>query len=114
MVERSQLLELTWDDFGGSFKYIIIDGRKIELCRILQRYLSQLYKEQKQNRVKKPYVLQLYYNSKRLCCQHNLRSFGLILSTRKNKNTPLPRWRQREYLIIYSISFCLATRLFPQ
>lgn len=61
-LERSQLLELTWDDFGGSFKYIIVDGRKIELCRILQKYLSQLYKEQKQNRVKKPYVLQLYYN----------------------------------------------------
>ncbi len=61
-LERSQLLELTWDNFDKDFKYIIVDGRKIELCLILQRYLSQLYKEHKQNRVKMPYVLQLYYN----------------------------------------------------
>lgn len=63
-LERSQLLKLTWDNFGSSFKYIIIDGRKIELCLILQRYLTQLYKDQKQNGVRSPYILQLYYNKR--------------------------------------------------
>lgn len=61
-LERSQLLELTWDNFCSGFKYIIVDGRKIELCLILQRYLTQLYKEHQQNRVKSAYILQLYYN----------------------------------------------------
>lgn len=63
-LERSQLLELTWDDFGKGFKYIIIGGRKIELCPILEVYLSQLYKETKQTKAKSPYVFLIYYNKK--------------------------------------------------
>lgn len=61
-LERSQLLELTWNNFDSNFKHIIVDGRKIELCLILQRYLARLYKEKRQNRVKIPHVLQIYYN----------------------------------------------------
>ena len=38
-LERSQLLGLTWDNFRNGFKYIIVEGRKIELCFILQKYL---------------------------------------------------------------------------
>ncbi len=63
-LERSQLLELTWDNFDENFRHIIVGGRKIELCVLLQKSLSQLYDEKKQQRVKSPYILQLYYNKR--------------------------------------------------
>lgn len=63
-LERSQLLELTWDNFDKSFRYIVVQERKIELCDSLQKYLTELYKEKKQNRVKTPQVFQLHYNKK--------------------------------------------------
>lgn len=63
-LERSQLLELTWDNFDKSFKHIVLDSRKVELCELLQKYLIQLYKEKKENRVKSSYIFQIYYNKK--------------------------------------------------
>lgn len=63
-LERSQLLNLTWDDFDRNFKHILIDGRKIELCFLLQKYLMQLHKEKSNKKLKCPNVFQLYYNKK--------------------------------------------------
>ena len=63
-LERSQLLKLNWDNFDDNFKYIIIDGRKIELCYVLRKYITQLSKERKNKQIKSPNVFQLYYNKK--------------------------------------------------
>lgn len=63
-LERSQLLELTWDNFDKSFKYIVLYNRKIELCVILQKYLIQMYKEKIENKVKSAYIFQIYYKKK--------------------------------------------------
>ncbi len=63
-LERSQLLKLKWDNFDKNFKHILIDGRKIELCFILQKYLMQLHKEKNIKKLKCPNVFQLYYNKK--------------------------------------------------
>lgn len=61
-LERSQLLELTWDNFDKGFKHIIIEKRKIELCNLLQKYLIQLYTDKKRNKIKTPQIFQLHYN----------------------------------------------------
>lgn len=63
-LERSQLLELVWDSFDKKLRYIIIDGRKIEMCGLLQKYLSLLFEESKAKKKKLPYVLQTYSGKK--------------------------------------------------
>lgn len=60
-LERSQLLELTWDSFDKNYNYIMLDGRKIELPALLQKYLSKLYIESKEKKIKPSYVFQTLY-----------------------------------------------------
>lgn len=61
-LERSQLLELNWDVFDKSFKYISLEGRKIELCPILQEYLIKLNKEGKRAKIKSQKLFQVFYD----------------------------------------------------
>lgn len=63
-LERSQLMELKWTDFDKNLKHIVIDGRKIEICKLLQKYLSLLFEESKAKKIKLPYVLVTYYKKK--------------------------------------------------
>ena len=63
-LERSQLLRLKWDDFSKEYKYIDVNGRKIELCPHLQRYLKMLYGKLSKEKIKSPYIFQTYYNKK--------------------------------------------------
>lgn len=63
-MERSQLIELEWDSFDKNLKRITIDCRKIELCKLLQEYLSLLREEFKVRKIKSPYVLVAYYQKK--------------------------------------------------
>lgn len=63
-LERSQLIELRWDSFDKNMKHIIIDGRKIEMCKLLQDYLLRLLNESKDKKIKSPYVLVTYYKRK--------------------------------------------------
>lgn len=63
-LERSQLRELKWDAFDKNLKHLIIDGRKIEICKVLQDYLHRLLNESKEKKIKSPYVLLTYYNKK--------------------------------------------------
>ena len=61
-LERSQLLELNWDVFDKSFNYISLEGRKIELCPILQEYLIKLNKEAKRAKIKSQKIFQVFYD----------------------------------------------------
>lgn len=63
-LERSQLLELSWDSFDKEYQYISIEGRKIELCPILQKYLIKLNKEAKIAKIKSPKIFQVFYEGK--------------------------------------------------
>lgn len=63
-LERSQLIELKWESFDKNLKHIKIDGRKIELCKLLQEYLSLLRKESETKKIKSSYVLVVYYKKK--------------------------------------------------
>lgn len=63
-LERSQLLELCWDSFDKEYQYISLDGRKIELCPILQEYLIKLNKEAKIEKIKSPKIFQVFYGGK--------------------------------------------------
>lgn len=63
-LERSQLLDLMWDSFDKKLRYIIIDGRKIEMCGLLQKYLLNLSEERNEKKIKSPYVLQTYDGKK--------------------------------------------------
>lgn len=51
-LERSQLLNLQWDNFGEGYRYIRIDDRRIELPKILQECLAVLNADLKKARVK--------------------------------------------------------------
>lgn len=61
-LERSQLLKLRWEDFEKEFQIIIIENRKIQLYPLIQKYLQNLYDENK--KTKSPFVLQVKYNGK--------------------------------------------------
>lgn len=63
-LERSQLIELKWGSFDKNLKHLTVDGRKIELCKLLQEYLSLLREEFKVRKIKAPYVLVAYYKKK--------------------------------------------------
>lgn len=63
-LERSQLRELKWDSFDKNLKHIIIDERKIEVCKLLQDYLFRLSDESKEKKIKSPYVLVTYHKKK--------------------------------------------------
>lgn len=63
-MERSQLLKLRWEDFEKEFQIIIIEDRKIQLYPLIQKYLQQLYEENRQNKIKSPFVFQVKYNGK--------------------------------------------------
>ncbi len=63
-MERSQMVNLKWEDIEEGCKYITIDEKKIELCPLLQTYLSRLKKEMKGIKTKLPYVFLVYYNQK--------------------------------------------------
>lgn len=63
-LERSQLLELKWDAFDRGYRHINVGERKIELCPILQRYLEKLYKQNRNKKIKTPYIFQIYYKQK--------------------------------------------------
>lgn len=63
-LERSQLRVLKWDAFDKNLKHLTIDGRKIEICKVLQDYLHRLLNESKEKKIKSPYVLLTYYNKK--------------------------------------------------
>lgn len=63
-LERSQLLELSWDSFDKEYQYICLDGRKIELCPILQEYLIKLNKEAKIEKIKSSKIFQVFYKGK--------------------------------------------------
>ena len=45
-LERSQILELKWNDFDKEFNYLNVDGRKIPLYNMIKRYLFQMRNEQ--------------------------------------------------------------------
>ena len=58
-MERSEILNVKWEDFDKDFKFINIQGRKIELHDMLKSYLSQFQKEQGR---KKGYTFVALYN----------------------------------------------------
>ena len=45
-LERSQILELKWNDFDKELNYLNVDGRKIPLYNMIKRYLFQMRNEQ--------------------------------------------------------------------
>ena len=57
-LERSQLLQLKWDDFDKGFKHLTVDERKIALPEILQKYLTKLKQISEKAKIKSPLVLQ--------------------------------------------------------
>lgn len=61
-LERSQLLELNWNAFDKAYKHISLEGRKIELCPILQEYLIKLNKEAKRAKIKSQKIFQVFYD----------------------------------------------------
>ena len=60
-LERSDVLNMKWEDFDSEFKYINIHGRKIELHNMLKKYLKLFQKEQGR---KKGYLFVALYNGK--------------------------------------------------
>lgn len=63
-MERSQLIGLQWDDFDKGYKHIFVDGRKIELPPLLQKYILKLNEENDGLKIKSPYIFQVYYKKK--------------------------------------------------
>lgn len=63
-LERSQLIDLMWDSFDKKLRCIIIDGRRIQMCELLQKYLLYLSEERKGRKAKSPYVLLTCSNGK--------------------------------------------------
>lgn len=57
-LERSQLLQLKWDDFDKEYKHIYMDVRKIELPEMLQKHLIELNQISQKAKIKSPLVLQ--------------------------------------------------------
>lgn len=60
-MERSEVLNIKWEDFSDDFKYIKIHGRKIELHDMIKRYLRLFQKEQGR---KKGFLFVTLYNGK--------------------------------------------------
>lgn len=60
-MERSEILNMKWEDFDSEFKYITLYGRKIEINNMLRRYLQLFKKEQGR---KKGYLFVALYNGK--------------------------------------------------
>ena len=60
-LERSEVLNVKWEHFDNSFKYINVHGRKIELHNMLKQYLELFQKEQGR---KKGYLFVALYNGK--------------------------------------------------
>lgn len=60
-MERSEVLNVKWEDFDKDFKFINTHGRKIELHNMLKRYLQLFQKEQGR---KKGYIFIALYNGK--------------------------------------------------
>lgn len=63
-LERSQLIDLRWDAFDKKLRCIIIDGRRIEICELLKKYLLYLSEESNKKKTKSPYVLLTCSNGK--------------------------------------------------
>lgn len=63
-LERSQLIELKWDNLDISFRNIIIGGRKRVVCELLHEYLLLLYRDLKAKKAKSPYILQTFSEGK--------------------------------------------------
>lgn len=53
-----------WDSFDKKLRCIIIDGRRIQMCELLQKYLLYLSEERKGRKAKTPYVLLSCSNGK--------------------------------------------------
>lgn len=49
-MERSEVLNIKWEDFDKNFKYINVHGRKIELHDMLKGYLKQFQEEQRRKK----------------------------------------------------------------
>lgn len=60
-LERSQMVELKWDNFDKGYKHINIDEKKIELCPLLQSCLEQLRMENRKQKIKSSYIFQVFY-----------------------------------------------------
>lgn len=60
-MERSEILNMKWENFDSDFKHINLYGRKIELNNMLKRYLQLFQKEQGR---KKGYLFVALYNGK--------------------------------------------------
>lgn len=70
-LERSQLLQLKWDDFDKGYKHLTVDGRKIVLPKLLQDYVVELKKELEKAKRKNEIV---------------------FLKAKKNKLVPMNEW----------------------